>query len=682
MKQNGNRYIRSWLSLCLFLLAPVFLRAQTATGSGSYNGFSYEGSISATSSGSSVNFVYSMTITGSQLAGVYIYTVNSSGAPVSDPLFYDRQSSSFSGTYSVDLPLVAPAVGLKMFVYGQDTSVDPSGSNNKIGAIVDVNLVPVAQTVSVNPSSQSVQLGNAALLAANGALGGNSYVWTSSGGTLTPNGDEASFVSSVAGNYTISVYASAGAGYEQSNTATATVNVTVGLPQTVSVSPSSGSVAVGSTTTLAAAGGQNGYSWSLSAGGIISYNGASAVVSWNSPGTHTVKVWSPAGGGYDRSNEATAVFVVEGQPSSGKRVTLTFDNRQRNYAVDFVVYQDGKQVAVVNVPAGDVLIKTISVPSSSPVTVTARLNDLFSDVYNEVTAVEEVVGTYEPTDTSSGATPPNQTAEPPPPSEPQPLPDDPPEQSEENPMGSPTLPSVVSAVNKALVSAAVNAASSAGGKGREEGNKLVSQFGSVPSRSIAPVPVVDNSSISLGTHGGKSLSVPRNPFSSSGPFGGVMNQSAAFIKRMISWGIVVAFLVYVVGEIRGMVAAPFMTAPFGSSLSDSINSVKVVGNGGGFGYAVRLLAFVAILAIMLVMPLAVTATVTSGLPWQDLVSVFSAGPASSMGADGMLADAIALANQVVPWAMLIVAPAWYAFVRFVIFPSQLFWMFFIKFLPI
>ena len=181
---------------------------------------------------------------------------------------------------------------------------------------------------------------------------------------------------------------------------------------------------------------------------------------------------------------------------------------------------------------------------------------------------------------------------------------------------------------------------------------------------------------------GQQLEFVLNPFSSNGPFGGVLAIVAAWVRKIIAWGIVVRFFIWVIGRFRQMAAAPFATAPFGDSIVTSVNSIKVLGSGGGIGYAAKVVVYLAIGATVLTLPLATMATMTTGLPWSELVEMFSGGPGAPSEGPSMLAQALWFADQVVPWKVLMAAPVWYFVVESVLFPSQIFWMMFMKFLPL
>lgn len=228
---------------------------------------------------------------------------------------------------------------------------------------------------------------------------------------------------------------------------------------------------------------------------------------------------------------------------------------------------------------------------------------------------------------------------------------------------------------------AVDQAQSRATDGRNEmGNAISGAFGSAPSSPDSPGSP-PSGFIELGTYGGQQLRIPKNPFDSEGPFNGILGTIAAFIRRLIAWSIVASFMIWLLGRLREMIAAPFNVAPFGTALSDSINSIKIAGTGGGFGYATRIFAFALIFAVILTMPLAVTAAVTAGLPWEGLKETFGQGLGSA-DLPGIGGVALGLVDQVIPWVLCLTSPIYYFVVQTIILPSQFFWMCFIKFLPI
>lgn len=173
-----------------------------------------------------------------------------------------------------------------------------------------------------------------------------------------------------------------------------------------------------------------------------------------------------------------------------------------------------------------------------------------------------------------------------------------------------------------------------------------------------------------------------NPFSANGPFGGAVKLVAFWTRKLIAWGMVVAFFGYAMRRLTAMCAAPMAVAPFGDSIMTSVNSIKVLGSGGGIGYAAKLAGYAAAAAIILTMPTAVMATLTAGLPWSSFVSTFTAGPGTVGDGSSFLREAVWYADQILPWKMCISMPLYYFVVNSILFPSQLFWSMFIKFLPL
>jgi hypothetical protein len=88
--------------------------------------------------------------------------------------------------------------------------------------------------------------------------------------------------------------------------------VTAPVAQTVTISPASQTIYAGTAIAFTAAGGANGYVW----GGSASGGGSSQTVTFPSPGSYTVTVYSPAGNGYAQSNTAAASISVLPDPQS------------------------------------------------------------------------------------------------------------------------------------------------------------------------------------------------------------------------------------------------------------------------------------------------------------------------------------------------------------------------------
>ena len=174
----------------------------------------------------------------------------------------------------------------------------------------------------------------------------------------------------------------------------------------------------------------------------------------------------------------------------------------------------------------------------------------------------------------------------------------------------------------------------------------------------------------------KEISFDMNPFTGSS----LVAEVAAFLKRIIAWAIVGGFWLWTLGRLRQMMAAPFATAPFGDSLTANLNSIRIAGTGGGWGWAARVAILLLIGPLILAMPLGVMAALTSGLPWEDLTTIWAAGP-GSLPSSGNFADVIAVVNVVLPLTLMLTAPVWYVIVEYVLFPSQFFWMVFMKVVP-
>lgn len=202
----------------------------------------------------------------------------------------------------------------------------------------------------------------------------------------------------------------------------------------------------------------------------------------------------------------------------------------------------------------------------------------------------------------------------------------------------------------------------------------------LPDSPVSPGPA-DAGLITIPISQGRTVTLPKNPFSSSGPFGGLLATVTAFVKKLIAWGIVAAFVIWAHKRLQEMIEAPFNTAPFGTSLTDTFNSVKIAGFGGGWGILARAAACSILIPLLLSLPLIGTAALTAGLPWGEVKSIFSAG-VGSLPSGGMMGQAISMSDQVIPWATILAAPIWYFTVQYVLFPSKIFWMLFIKFVAI
>lgn len=175
--------------------------------------------------------------------------------------------------------------------------------------------------------------------------------------------------------------------YVANNTSNDTKWLQVGgeLDQTVSITPTSASLLSGEAVTFTASGGQNGYQWSISNGGGLVSSGANAAYTAGAPGTYLVKVWSNAGNGYARSDDATAIVAVS--ESFRKQINLPANDGAR--PVKYLVFQNGEVVAEYTQNPGDgARITTIVVPTADPLTVMSQVQGV---VQNPETGSWEVV---------------------------------------------------------------------------------------------------------------------------------------------------------------------------------------------------------------------------------------------------------------------------------------------------
>lgn len=151
--------------------------------------------------------------------------------------------------------------------------------------------------------------------------------------------------------------------------------------QIVTVTPAIGSIEYTATgggasgqNTLqgTASGAQGGNAYHISAlsgpitAAIIPSTGA-WVLTATGLGPFTARVWAAAGNGYEQSNYATITGEVV--DNLRHKVTVNFDNRGRDLATTFKVYQDGVLVYTESIPPNKLQMRTIEVPSDSPVAV-------------------------------------------------------------------------------------------------------------------------------------------------------------------------------------------------------------------------------------------------------------------------------------------------------------------------
>ncbi|WP_415907021.1 hypothetical protein [Oleiharenicola sp. Vm1] len=130
--------------------------------------------------------------------------------------------------------------------------------------------------------------------------------------------------------------------------------------QSVSISPVSQTVTVGAAVTFTASGGQNGYVWGGSSG--ASGSGSTKAVTFNSVGTVTVTVYSPAGGAYTASNTASATVTVVAAPTATLSRTINSGAYPGNVTLNWST--TNATSATVSGP-GFTGAQAVSVPSGS-----------------------------------------------------------------------------------------------------------------------------------------------------------------------------------------------------------------------------------------------------------------------------------------------------------------------------
>ena len=175
------------------------------------------------------------------------------------------------------------------------------GSNGFVAAIYHSVVVAAnVQNVSLSPMDPTITAGSSINLSAAG--GQNGYVW---GGSASGTGANQTLTFNTPGAYVVSVYSPAGGAFSQSNTASTTVTV-LAATQSVSLDPATSSIWAGQLIVFTASGGRNGYIWT----GTTKSDGSTQNVRFNTPGTYTLTLYSPAGGIYNQSNIATATVTV------------------------------------------------------------------------------------------------------------------------------------------------------------------------------------------------------------------------------------------------------------------------------------------------------------------------------------------------------------------------------------
>ncbi len=233
-------------------------------------------------------------------------TINASGGSNVTYRVYTQQTG---GTSIGTTPRpVSPNVTTIYWVEADDNS-NPGCVSARTSVTVNVNpAAPTQAAIAGNnnpcPSSQ-----NYTVTAANATT----YNWSvSGGGTVTGSGASATVNWTTAGNHTISVVASNSCG---SVTGTYPVTVLQGPPTvTVGVGGNTSPCPVSETYTVTVSGASN-YTWSVSGGGTITGNGASATVNWTTPGgPYTISV--DATNSCGTASSSTTVNVQQGAPVS------------------------------------------------------------------------------------------------------------------------------------------------------------------------------------------------------------------------------------------------------------------------------------------------------------------------------------------------------------------------------
>jgi hypothetical protein len=203
------------------------------------------------------------------------------------------------------------------------------------------------------------------------------------------------------------------------------------------------------------------------------------------------------------------------------------------------------------------------------------------------------------------------------------------------------------------------AAQEAAGRGGGAGQEIVNQFGNTGGVQLDFVE--DNDYVLLGVIGGEEIRVYKDPFHEDGPFGGALASVAGFIRRLIAWGLVVVFFVWVMGEINKAIADGFKVSPLGDRVSDMVSNFSFLGFSMGpfakFGMKVFLTTIV--VGLMLTLPAGILAATTAGLPWDDLRTIYATGipPVEETPDSGVsLVRALSMANRVLPLLLLLSIP--------------------------
>lgn len=235
-------------------------------------------------------------------------TINASGGSNVTYRVYTQQTG---GTSIGTTPRpVSPATTTTYWVEADDNA-NPGCVSARTSVTVNVNpAAPTQATIAGNnnpcPSSQNYTVTSA---------NATTYTWSVSGGGSITGGQgttNATINWTSAGNHTISVVASNSCG---SVTGTYPVTVQQGPPTvTAGVTGNNFPCPVAETYTVTVSGATT-YNWSVSGGGTITGNGASATVSWTTVGgPYTVSV--DATNSCGTASSSTTVNVQQGPPAS------------------------------------------------------------------------------------------------------------------------------------------------------------------------------------------------------------------------------------------------------------------------------------------------------------------------------------------------------------------------------
>lgn len=152
--------------------------------------------------------------------------------------------------------------------------------------------------------------------------------------------------------------------------------------QTVTATISSNTIERGAQVTGQATGARAGnpYDFTVISGGVGIIGDSSTgqfFVTGNTTGPFEIRVYARAGGGY---NESSPVYVTGTVLNALRnKITVTLNNKGSTLARNFKVFQDGAIIHQELVPADTVILKTLEVPTLSPVSVLREVNGIADD---------------------------------------------------------------------------------------------------------------------------------------------------------------------------------------------------------------------------------------------------------------------------------------------------------------